>query len=183
MKKRIKLEPTYQRKLCEEAKRESGLTWGELAKRVRVSKAYLKTDLCYERVTLPKNVYEKLCKLVADDYDDRITAVLDPNWGRAKGGSIGGRLSKPRPTRLLVDHPSPELAEALGIMLGDGNSWMKHGFYYVRVSGNSEDDKNYLLHHVRPLFSKVFKIQFDVSVHKKCKEMRNEFNERPRFHA
>lgn len=171
MDKRIKLEMGHQRKLVEEAKRESELTWKELAQRVRVSKAYLKSDLRYERVLLPENVYKRLCKLVGADYNKLIVAVLDPNWGRAKGGRIGGRLSKPRPARLLADHPSPKLAEAIGIMLGDGNSWMRAGYYYIRISGHSEDDRKYLLHHVRTLFLKVFKTQFDISFHKTAKEL------------
>ena len=157
--------------MIEEAKRKSGLTWQELAQRAGVSKIYLKSDLRYERVLLPENVYKEFCNLVVKDYDKYIVDVLDPNWGRAKGGRIGGRSSKPKPVHLLVDRPSPELAEAIGIMLGDGNSWTKTGYYYVRISGHSEDEREYLLNYVRVLFLKVFNIRFDVSTHNTAKEL------------
>jgi len=167
----VKLEVAYQKKLVEDAKRKSELTWKELAQCLHLSKAYLKSDLRYERVLLPESVYKRLCRLTDVDCSKHIIAVLDPNWGKVKGGRIGGSLSKPKPARLLVDHSSSELAEAIGIMLGDGNSWMRPGFYYVRISGHSENDREYLLNHVRVLFSRIFKIQFNVSIHKTSKEL------------
>lgn len=171
MNKRIRLKTAYQRKLVEEAKRRPGLTWNGLAKWVGISKDYLKSDLRYERVLLSDNVYRRLCELAPDNYDRHVVAVLDQNWGRAKGGRIGGSLSKPKPASLLTDNLSPELAEAIGIMLGDGNSWMRTGYYYVRISGNSEDEREYLLYHVKTLFLRVFKIQLGVYVHKTAKEL------------
>ncbi len=171
MDKRIKLEIGHQRKLIEKAKRESELTWNGLAQRLKVSKAYLKNDLRYENVLLTESLYKRLCRVSFDNYDKYIVSLLNPNWGRVKGGQISGRLSKPRPVSLLVDYPSSELAEAIGIMLGGGNSWMKDSYYYVRISGNSEDEREYLVRHVSNLFSRVFKVKFDMSFHKTAKEL------------
>ena len=171
MNKRVKLEPTWQRKLIEQAKRKSGLTWNELAWHVHISKAYLKNDLHYERVLLSERIYNELCKLLGKCYDEHIISVLDSNWGRVKGGRISGSLSKPKPVHLLTDRPSSELAESIGIMLGDGSSLMRGGYYYVRISGHSEDERDYRLHHVSPLFSRLFEVRFNLSIHKTAKEL------------
>jgi len=170
-KKRIRLRSGYQKKLIEGVRRKSGLTWRELAGRVNLSKNYLKTDLRYARVLLSEDTYRTFCDLAGRDYNRHVVEVLNPNWGRIKGGRIGGSISKPRSVSLLVNGPSPGLAEAIGIMLGDGNSWVKPGYYYIRVSGHMEDDKDYLLDYVRPLFSKIFKVRFGMSAHKTRKEL------------
>lgn len=61
--------------------------------------------------------------------------------------------------KLLVKKPSKELAEFIGIMLGDGNIFKSKRSYMVRITGHSIKDKEYLLNHVKPLIYKLFKVK------------------------
>ncbi len=68
---------------------------------------------------------------------------------------------------------SPELAEFVGIMLGDGsivaNDRIKQ--YVVYVCGNSVDDKKYLLEFIKPLIKDLFGVEMSVKYHQKFKEI------------
>ena len=63
------------------------------------------------------------------------------------------------------------LAEFVGIMLGDGNIYCskKKGVYQIKVTNNSETDKEYLLNYVRPLARKLFGIEGTISFDKNRK--------------
>jgi len=73
--------------------------------------------------------------------------------------------------KLLQTEYSVELAELIGIILGDGNLWEKVGHYYLRICGHSEDDKEYLFNFVKPLIKKLFGIDMDFYYHKTGKEV------------
>ena len=73
---------------------------------------------------------------------------------------------------LTLNKKSKELAEFIGIMLGDGNIWEKEGgYYYISVAGDSEKDKDYLENYVNPLFKKLFGKKMNIKVSKKSKSM------------
>ncbi|MBN1160222.1 MAG: LAGLIDADG family homing endonuclease [Candidatus Diapherotrites archaeon] len=167
MESRIKLKPNYQRKLIETAK--NNLTWEELGKKLNISGTYLKRDLRYERILLTENNYNALCKLSRENYDNYILKKLESNWGQSKGGK--NSIHKPKGTKLLTTERSKELAEIIGIMLGDGNVWSRKGFYYTRIAGHSIDDKDYLLNFVNPLFKKTVSIDMGTYYSKTSKEM------------
>lgn len=75
--------------------------------------------------------------------------------------------------KLLVGKPSIELAEFIGIMLGDGSVYSipEKSIYQIKVAGNSEDDKRYLLDYVKPLAEQLFSLDFCVYFHKQHKEL------------
>ena len=52
----------------------------------------------------------------------------------------------------------PELAEFIGIMVGDGNitDYRRRGDYCFSIAGNSNLDYEYLTNHVRPIIKKLF---------------------------
>lgn len=58
-----------------------------------------------------------------------------------------------------------DLAEILGIMLGDGNLYIgkKQEVYQIRIAGHKQDDEKYLMEWVKPLFENTF----NVNVYKK----------------
>ncbi len=69
---------------------------------------------------------------------------------------------------LLTKKYSEELAEFIGIMLGDGNIKLpKKGDrgYRIRICGNSETDRDYLLNYVNPLSIKLFGVEFSIYYH------------------
>jgi len=162
----------FQKKLIEDIKESSRLTWNELGTFANIPSGYLKSDLRYEKRALSLDYYHNLSKLSSQDYSQFIIKKLDDNWGRSKGGKI----SKPSPNPIitLVDKPSIKLAELVGIMLGDGNIWVnkkKNGYYYTRISGHSINDKKYLLGYVKPLIYDLFKIKMETYYSKESKCM------------
>ncbi len=162
MNKRIRLKKGVQKNLINTAKRQSGLSWKELGKLAKVSGNYLRLDLKNEKNILSQKVYLNLCRLAKKRYDLHIVSQLNSNWGQIKGGRKAPG-STPKKPKLLANKYSKELAEIIGVMLGDGNSWSgRRGYYYIRVAGNSKNDKNYLINYVKPLFKKVFGIDMQV---------------------
>tara|TARA_Y100000034_G_scaffold106488_1_gene135238 strand:+ start:697 stop:1605 length:909 start_codon:yes stop_codon:yes gene_type:complete len=166
---RIRLKKGIQKKLIETAKEQTNLPWKELGEKVGVSGVYLNKDLKNGRILLPERTYKRLCKLTNINYDRHILEILPANWGQKKGGKASTPTYKKE--RLLTEKYSSELAEIIGILLGDGNSWSKPGFYYVRVCGHSEDDREYLVNFVKPLFKKVFGVSLNEYVHPTQKEL------------
>jgi len=166
---RIKLKKGYQKKLIEKCKNIGGFSWKELGSALDISSDYLRIDLKSENIYLSKRLYDKLSEISGLNYNRFILERLDKNWGRSKGG----RLSKPKEkqTKLLVKDYSIELAEIIGIMLGDGNMWERKGFYYVRVCGHSTKDRKYLINHVKPLIKKIFNINMQTYKHRTNNEL------------
>tara|TARA_Y100000034_G_C6718401_1_gene317707 strand:- start:21 stop:680 length:660 start_codon:yes stop_codon:yes gene_type:complete len=73
----------------------------------------------------------------------------------------------PKKVKLLVNKYSEELAEFIGIMLGDGNISRYNGAYSVRIAGNSITDREYFLKYVRHLAYKLFKVRMGIYFFKK----------------
>lgn len=64
------------------------------------------------------------------------------------------------------------LAEIIGIMMGDGNLYFtKRKHYQIRISGHKRDDRAYLLKWVKPLFQKTFEVNVYEKYHKTKNEM------------
>lgn len=153
---RIKLESGAQKELIENAKIKLGVTWSLLACKIGVCEHYLQNELRSEERTLKAEIYKKLIEIIGENYDNRILEILDENWGRAKGGN--NSVSKPIKPRLLSFENSEELAEFVGIMLGDGNFYEqpKKSIYQIRIFGHAKDDYPYLTQYVFRLFQKLF---------------------------
>jgi intein/homing endonuclease len=165
---RILLKKGYQKNLILSIKKKRSFTWKELAKKIDVCEGYLRNELTKEKTTISEGVYKKLCSISGKNLDSFIIKRLDDNWGRSKGG----KLRTFREPKLLVKKPSKELAELIGIILGDGNIWQKQGgYYYVRVCGDIVKDRDYLLNYVKPLFEKLFKKKMHSIEHKRCNEL------------
>jgi len=152
MPKRVRMKMGKQKEMIENAKSIVG-DWEKLSKLIGANKQYLRYYLRREARTLPEPLYNKLSKIVRTEYDGFILEMLDGNWGRMKGAKMSPR-TKPKSVSLIK--PSVELAEIMGIMLGDGNIYKKQ--YAIRVCGNAKEDKIYLIEHVKKLFDSVFGI-------------------------
>lgn len=70
-----------------------------------------------------------------------------------------------RPLNPIITNPSKELAEFIGIMLGDGNLGLYNRAYKIRICGHSSKDKDYLLKFVKPLAEKLFNEKFKTYIH------------------
>ncbi|HLC50482.1 MAG TPA: LAGLIDADG family homing endonuclease [Candidatus Nanoarchaeia archaeon] len=92
--------------------------------------------------------------------------VKNKHWGQIKGGlnSRGSLKNINRPDK------SKELAELVGILLGDGNIYSysrgkKVGVYSARIAGDYKKDKEYHLDYVVPLCSKLFNTNMRIRHH------------------
>lgn len=163
---RIKLKGGYQTQLILKAKSKNNLTWKELAKKLKLNETYLKNEIRKGYRTLSEENYNQLCKICEERFDKFIDEQLENKWGQKKGGS---NIKAPK---FLVKEQSKELAELIGVILGDGNIWTgKGGYYYLTICGDSEKDKNYLLDYIKPLFEKLFGKKMRIRYHKTSKEI------------
>lgn len=158
---RIKLKKGYQKNLILNAKLKSSMSWRTLAKKLKINPFYLSGELKNEKRLLSKEIYNKLCELSKENYRNYIEKELDDNWGMVKGGQNSSKKEE-----LLIKEKSPELAELIGIILGDGNIWEDRGYYYISIAGDAKKDRDYLLEYVKPLFEKLFNIEINFREHK-----------------
>lgn len=63
------------------------------------------------------------------------------------------------------------VAEIIGIMLGDGSIYLKKRIYQARIGGHIENDKEYLLNYVKPLLEKTFNTRVRIKIHPTAKEL------------
>ncbi len=162
---RVLFEKGKQRELIESTKNRMNLTWKKFSILLRIGENYLRNEIRNEQRTLSLKIYEKICRLNKTNYNIFIIKKLDSNWGQIKGGkSVKKRknLFKKKPNRILCK-PSKELAEIIGIMLGDGSIYTipEKSIYQVHIAGNINDEKDYLLKYVKPLFENVFNLKMN----------------------
>jgi len=156
--KRVKLPKEKQQELFEKAKAMMGLSWSEFASRLNLNAHYLSHELRSGERTLPFSLYKRLCTIISENFDDHIVDIVPSNWGQRQGGRKSGG-GKPREMQILAQK-SNELAEFIGVMLGDGHLGKSHrtGHYTVKICGGI-DDLEYLTEFIVPLFSKLSRKQ------------------------
>lgn len=154
---RVHFKTGKQRELIHNFKITHAFTWKELAAFLEVKYSAL-LEWYREKRLLPFVVYKKLD--MAGFYGSNIISMLDDNWGQKKGGFT----SKGSLKEIKIPYHSIELAELIGIMLGDGNvqSFVrskKIATYMVRVAGNRKDEYRYITVHVANLVKSLFGVQ------------------------
>jgi hypothetical protein len=153
---RIKLKKGKQEELILKSKKD--YTWRELSKQLNISENYLRCNLKFERVLINKKVYSKLCEISKTNFDKYIEEKLEDNWGQSKGGS---KSVKSRTKKVFNPEESEDLAEIIGILLGDGNiNEFKKGkkirCYSLSIAGNMKTDEDYMMRYIPSLFERVF---------------------------
>ncbi len=161
--KRIKFKEGLQTKFLEQIKERSGLNWEQLSKKLNLAK----NTLCFywrrEKHTLPLSFAKRLIK----DYPfekwkkierNWIDKILPKNWGQDLSGELNKKIIK-------IPKRSEDLAEILGITLGDGHLDRK----VLTIAGNSNELNHYiyLKRKINSLFgidSKIFKIKNQNSI-------------------
>jgi hypothetical protein len=164
---RIRLPAKLQKELVEKAKAKTGLSWSEFARLLNLNAHYLSHELRNGECTLPLQVFKRLRAIYEQDYGNDVE-VIASNWGQRKGGLKGGG-GKPKRVEMLAGR-SDDLAEIIGVILGDGHLEKSHrtGHYAVKICGG-EDDLTYLASFVAPLFLRVFGKQLKSFRFKKAK--------------
>jgi intein/homing endonuclease len=146
---RIKFVKGYQNKLLYEEKESFFDSWKDFALYlgVRPQTIYSWRD---EKVLLPENVFEKLN--FYDNYKKWIIDLKDDNWKLRTTGDL-----------ILPDY-NENLAEFVGILLGDGNinvSDNRKGVknYNIRISVDSNKEQDYLRVFLFSLVKELFGIE------------------------
>lgn len=162
---RVILPKEIQEELCLAARNKIGSNWADLARFLDVPRSSL-YNWCKCVRLLPEDVFAKLIKLTS--YQTISARYLPDNWGQVKGGlnsivSQGGSFwtiegSKKGGTNSAKKVPFPslssDLAEFVGIMLGDGGVSRNQ----ITVTLGFTTDKEYAPY-VMELIYKLFKIK------------------------
>ena len=161
---RIKLKKGKQRELLNKIKNNNNFTWKEFSKFLNVSETAL-TGWAKENNLLPLKVYKRLDK--KNEYKTKIMDIKKKNWGQIKAGlNSKGSLKK-----IKIPKKCKELAELIGIILGDGNlhyfkKSKKIGTYMLRIAGDKRNDFNYLTKYVSRLIENLFGIEPKIEMRK-----------------
>ena len=161
---RIKLKKGKQRELITEKKKEYCFTWVEFSDFLNISKSAL-IEWYRENNLIPYEIYLKLDK--SSKFKIYIEETKTNNWGQSKGGF----LSKGSTKKINYPGESEELAELIGIILGDGNihsfiNGNKKRTYMLRIAGDYKKDRTYLTEYVFDLCKDLFKIKPKIIIQK-----------------
>ncbi|MFA5333677.1 MAG: LAGLIDADG family homing endonuclease [Candidatus Nanoarchaeia archaeon] len=156
---RIKLIKGKQKKLIRIAKNIN--TWKNLATKLTINQDYLRNELFNEKRTLDEKIFNKLIKITNLNYSVFIDKKINDNWGK----KIGGINSKGNLKIIKKINKSKELAELIGIILGDGCLYFNSiGSYSVKIAGHLILEKDYLINFVKPLIDKLFNIKSNIEI-------------------
>src|SRR3989338_8799162 len=153
---RVKFKKGFQKLFVRKIKKNSGLTWKALADSINLSEYTLRVEWQKERSTIPYKIAYSLLKVYPFEEWETIQSkwvekILPANWGQK---SAGGKNKK----KIKIPEKSEELAELLGVILGDGH--LEEG--ELTITSEFPYEKNhldYISEQIKKLFgidSKIF---------------------------
>jgi len=165
---RVYLSKEDQYQLCFSAREKLGCSWTGLARYLGVLPNTFDNWYKGDRL-LPENIFTKLVNL--SDFPIKEPSLLPDNWGRIKGGKIsitrqGGSFWTLEGSRkggfnsakkVTLPTYSEDLAEFVGIMLGDGGTT----YNQISVTLGYTTDKKYVPY-IRKLIDKLFKLKTSI---------------------
>lgn len=154
--RRVRFKKGLQKLFIREVKKKSGLTWKALADSINLSEYTLRVEWQKERSTIPYKIAYSLLKAHPFEEWETIRSkwvekILPANWGQK---SAGGKNKK----KIKIPEKSEELAELLGVILGDGH--LEEG--ELTITSEFPYEKNhldYISEQIKKLFgidSKIF---------------------------
>lgn len=163
---KLKLQKSKQKELIHNLKGKK--SWIHLANSLGI-KLHVLTDLAKERTLISENLFRRLDE--HDQYTKYITEKRYNNWGQIKGGNNSTGTTK----QIIFPKKDERLAELIGIILGDGNIHIFKGkkstSYILRIAGDSNKDKEYLINYVKPLCDSLFELDSKIIKHKSANEL------------
>lgn len=170
---RVLIPPDVQYNLCLSAREQLGLSWNGLAKYLQVNSSTFENWYKCTRL-LPKEIFDKLSEISRLSIKD--FKLLPDNWGLVKGGKAslgkqGGKFwtlegsrkeGRNSANEFINPDYSEDLAEFIGIMLGDG------GISRTQISitlGNSTDHEYvpYIIRLIKKLFRVIGSISYPLN--------------------
>lgn len=163
---RIKLKKGKQKELIVSFKTKKQFTWKKFSEFLGISESSL-VEYSREKNLLSIEIYNKL------DPDKKsqkyVLEIKDELWGRRKGGfNSRGSLKD-----IIIPEKNKELAEFIGILLGDGNIYAskKFGSYSIRIAGDLIKDRQYHIEYVVPLCENLFWVNAKIQLVPKQNEI------------
>lgn len=176
---RVYLSKEDQYNLCLAAREKLGCSWAGLARHLEVHPHTF--DNWYKgHLLLPENIFTKLVSI--SNFPIKDPKLLSDNWGQVKGGEVVWLRYKRRPVNkhpgygkngvsLAKKFPLPifskDLAEFIGIMLGDGGV----SYSQISVTLGFTTDKKYVPY-IRKLIYKLFKVKTSIYLSKRKNAIR-----------
>lgn len=145
----IALEPDYQRQLLYALKGQR--TWRRLAEELGITYGVL-MHCRAEDCGIPEKAYRRIS---SQETDAHVVLEYRPNRSPNKPNGQKPRIVIRKPEK------DAELAEIVGIMLGDGCNYYNAYYhqYEVRIAANYANEQEYLRKIVIPLFERLFGLQ------------------------
>jgi len=189
MEKRVVFPKGKQKKFLIDIRKKLELTWPEFAKILNINRKTLEKSYRYEYCSLPIGIFSKISKLtsiqektILEEYKGNIIS-FKPIVGRKVFGEKRTRLPKINISfdskipsfdisRIklskydtnkgirLPNKLTPELAEEIGMHVGDGFLSKRKNEY--RLKGNKNNEREYYDNFIKPLYKKLFNIDINI---------------------
>ncbi|MBI2044710.1 hypothetical protein HYT23_01490 [Candidatus Pacearchaeota archaeon] len=183
MNKRVVFPKGFQSKFIKNIKEKTGLSWKELANKLSVNEGSLSKAYRFELCNIPYDLFTKMIGLIKENEENLIKTsnlkVIEEKViiGRRVFGEqkkmFGPINIKFKNKNLLLDISkvrfskydlskeiklplklTPDLAEEIGMQFGDG--FLSSRRYDYRLKGNPNNEKEYYLDYIKPLFKKLY---------------------------
>jgi hypothetical protein len=186
MKKVASFKKGYQKEFLKSSKERLKVSWEDLAKNLDVNLGTLSKSYLYERCNLPEKVFNKILRLLnlrkEEALKEYYVKIIEMENPIGKKG-IGKQRNNFNPIKIsynkndlslnisklnysiydkkkkikFPDKITPELAEEIGMHLGDGHLSGKRFEY--RLKGNPKDEKEYYDDYIKRLFKNIYNLE------------------------
>lgn len=184
--KRVEFKEGFQKSFILNTKSDLNLNWRDFARLLKVNESTLSKSYCFELSTIPYSVFKKITLLITQSkasvlkryfayiINDRSVIgrkvlgetkkkfspinikfrrkIIDLDCSTVAYSSIDKKKEIVLPEKL-----TPELAEEIGMHLGDG--FLSNQRYDFRLKGNQHTEKEYYKEYIAPLYKKLFNIE------------------------
>ncbi len=188
MKRAIFKNGEQKRFICN-AKYKLKFNWNEFASKLNINENTLSKSYCFETSSMPYELFKKINTLVnkeekvsLKDYNIKIKEIKNP-IGRKVFGESRFKLNSVKINfenkKLNIDTKnvkfsekdlekgiilpkkiSPELAEEVGMHLGDG--FLSSSRYKYRLKGNQITEREYYIDYIKPLYKKLYNLELNL---------------------
>lgn len=189
MNKRVSFPTENQKKFIKYLKNKSKLSWKDLARKLKLNENTLSKSYMFELCNVPYKVFKEILIILNENENEMLKKYkgeikneelvigrrcfgeqkkfLDSIKIRYKRNNLILAISKINYSESdikkeikLPDKITPELAEEIGMQFGDG--FLSSRKYDYRLKGNLNNEKEYYINYIKPLFKKLYNIDVNL---------------------
>ncbi len=191
--KRVMFSEGYQQKFILSAKKILKIEWKDFAKKLGINESTLSKSYSFELSSLPYEVFKKIAFMIGEKEEEILKeykcAIIEQEKiiGRKMIGESKKKIEKINieftnnnlkldsskvdyskiDTQKDIKLPAqitPELAEEIGMHLGDG--FLSSKKYNYRLKGNQNTEREYYINYIAPLYKKLYDINVKLKDYK-----------------